>query len=457
MASIARELSRLVVQTAAADLPPLALERAKMSVASTVASAAMGAAIPSAHAMREVQRERGGASQATMWFSAAPGGEKADVAGAAQVNAAASDAAASDDSDLRSIAHIGTIVSVTSIAMAERMQKGGGEVLEAMVLGYEVAGRIDEALTPGRMQRGFHGSVSTIFGATVATGRLLKLDEERLAHAIALAASSACGMAIAADTSCAREYHAALAAQLGVQAAVAAERGFAAEIGVLEAPRGFFQAMGGQALEDVTRDWGASWDIVTDMAIKLMPGAHPFHAIAEAAIGAAVEGNIDPREVEQIVISAIQMRDWGSGKHPRDLVGGAHSVIYFVAAAVADRRFDWEHMTEAKFADPLIAALQEKVVFDPEPAPLPDRFTHRHGGTVSIRMKSGAVHAHTCKAPRGSGPRGVEWADVDAKYRRLVPRSGLAPAKVEASLAQIHALERCSNIGGLTALIATVA
>ena len=38
-------------------------------------------------------------------------------------------------------------------------------------------------------------------------------------------------------------------------------------------------------------------------------------------------------------------------------------------------------------------------------------------------MRSGQVFTHTCKAPRGSGPRGVEWAEVDAKYRRLVPRS----------------------------------
>ncbi len=452
MTGIAAELARRVTATAGGDLPPLALERAKMSVASTVASAALGVAIPSARAIREVALARGGAAQASVWFSQE---KKLDVAGAAQVNAVASDAAASDDSDLRSIAHIGTIVTTASIAMAEHLGRGGREVLEAMVLGYEVAGRIDEALTPGRMKRGFHGSVSTIFGAAVAAGRLLRLDEERLTHAIALAASSACGMAIAADTSCGREYHAGLAAFLGVQAAQAAARGFTSEPAVLDAPRGFFEAMNGQAVDEVVRDWGSSWDIVTDMAIKLMPGAHPFHAIAEAAAEAAKAGDVDPQQVDEIVISAIQMRDWGGGKHPRGLVSAAHSVIYFVAACVADRRFDWEHMTERKFADPRIAALQDRVVFDPNPKPLPDRFPHRHGGTVSIRMRSGQVFTHTCKAPRGSGARGVEWAEVDAKYRRLVPRSGLAEARVEASLEVIHALERCAALGELTSLIAT--
>jgi 2-methylcitrate dehydratase PrpD len=156
------------------------------------------------------------------------------------------------------------------------------------------------------------------------------------------------------------------------------------------------------------------------------------------------------------VISAIQMRDWGEAKHPRDLVSAAHSVIYFVAACVADRRFDWEHMTERKFSDAVIAALQDKVVFDPDPPPLPDRFPHRHGGSVSIRMRSGEVFSHTCKAPRGSGARGIEWADVDAKYRSLVPRSGLATSRVETSLELIHGLERRAALSELSALIATV-
>jgi len=42
---------------------------------------------------------------------------------------------------------------------------GGRDVLAAMVYGYEIAGRIDEALTPGRSERGFHGSIATIFAA----------------------------------------------------------------------------------------------------------------------------------------------------------------------------------------------------------------------------------------------------------------------------------------------------
>jgi 2-methylcitrate dehydratase PrpD len=436
----------------ASDLPALALERARMSLASTLASASMGVEIESTAALRRMERALAGRSDAgsALWF--AHGRLPPDRA--ARVNAVASDAAASDDSDLRSIAHIGTIISATGLAMAEARGSSGRDLLAAMVLGYEIAGRIDEALTPGRMQRGFHGSVSTIFSAATVAGRLAGLDGARMAQAYALAASSACGMAIAADTSCAREYHAGLAAVLGVQAALAAEAGFEGELTVLEAPRGFFAAMNGQAVDEVSRDLGNTWDIVTDMALKLMPGAHPFHAIAEAAATAAIEHNLDPARVRGVVVRAPQLEVWRKqAVQPTDLVSAAHSIAYVVAAAIVDREFGWDHFTEAKMRDARIAALTGRVELERDSPPHPDRFPHRHGGTVLITLDDERTITHTCTAPRGSGPRGIEWADVDFKYRRLAPAAGWTAEQVEQSLALVKDLERAPSVAPLVALL----
>jgi hypothetical protein len=66
--SIAGELARFVTGTSVNDLPPVALERARMVVASTIASAAMGADIVSSGIIRELAKERGGAPEATLWF-----------------------------------------------------------------------------------------------------------------------------------------------------------------------------------------------------------------------------------------------------------------------------------------------------------------------------------------------------------------------------------------------------
>ncbi|TCT11060.1 MmgE/PrpD family protein [Paralcaligenes ureilyticus] len=448
--TIAQVLASFVSGIRSKDIPALAIERAKMSLASTIASAAMGYEIASSRILRTLELEDGGAGQATVWFE----GSRLPLSRVVRVNAVASDAAASDDSDLRSIAHIGTIVSTVAVALGEYTGRSGQDLLAAMALGYEVAGRIDESLTPGRMQRGFHGSVSTVFGAAVAAGRLLGLDSGRMAHTIALAATSIGGMAVAADNSCAREYHAGNAAMIGVQAALAALRDFQADLSILETPRGFLSAMNGQATEDITRGLGDDWDIVTDMAIKLMPGAHPFHATAEAAAAAARIGKVIPDDIERVTISAaVQWTNFKGEPHPRNLVDAAHSLVYFVAASIVDGKFGWDAMSISKMADSVIARVQDKVVFDPSPAPLPDRFPHRHGGSVTILLKDGREFASTCVAPRGSGPRGVLWDDINAKYRRLVPLGGVGPAQVEDSLSLLHEFDQQADVGALTRLL----
>jgi 2-methylcitrate dehydratase PrpD len=71
-------------------------------------------------------------------------------------------------------------------------------VLAAIVLGYEAAGRIGEAITPGFRTRGFHGCLVAIFGGAVAAGRLLQLDTAHMAQAIALSATSIGGLMAAA-------------------------------------------------------------------------------------------------------------------------------------------------------------------------------------------------------------------------------------------------------------------
>ena len=450
--TVARALAEFLALTSSSDLPPQAVEHAAMLIASTLASAALGAGLESAKIIRDLARERGGRPDASLWFHAGP---KLPVADAAQVNAVASDAAASDDSDLRNIVHAGTTLVATALAAAERTGARGEDVLAASVLGYEAAGRIGEAITPGFRSRGFHGCLVAIFAGAVAAGRLLRLEAAPMAQAIALSATSIGGLAAAANTSVAREYHAGLAAMLGVRAALAAQRGYLAEESILEVHRGFFEVYGGvegaSAGASVTRDFGESWDIVTDMAIKLVPGGHPHHALAEAAGNAARDGRIAPDEVESITLSRPDVTALAGPHHPTDLIGMAHSPAFFLAAGTADQGFSWVHATQAKIADPVIHRLIEKVRVGPPPSDSTARY--RQGATVTIRTTDGRISTSTVFAPKGAGILGIAWADIDAKYRALMPHSGLSNREVEASLAVIHDFRKVPDVSGLTNLL----
>ncbi len=446
--SIAETLAAFLFETGYDDLPDQAVDHAAMIVASTIASAACGAGIQSAAIMRDLTKDRGGRPDASIWFDAGP---KLPIVSAARVNAMMSDAAASDDSDLRNIVHAGTPLTATALAVAERTGANGKDILAAIVLGYEAAGRIGEAIMPRFNYRGHHGCMGAVFGSAVAAARLLGLDASQTAHTIALTATSIGGLSVAAATSVAREYHAGLATMLGLEAALSAQRGYTAELSVLEAERGFCALYADTDGANITEDLGDNWDIVTDMAIKLVPGGHPYHAFAEAAANAARDGHIDAADIVSITASRPGMTALTGPLHPTDLIDMAHSPAYFLAAGAADKEFTWSHATPEKIDDPVIHGLIEKVRVGPEP--VENVADYRQGATVTIETSDGHSVTNTVFVPTGAGCLGIDWADIDAKYRVLAPSAPMTAGQVEASLKSIHDFRDLAHVAALVDLL----
>ena len=448
--TVAGEIAVFVTGQSYANLPPKAIEYAEMLVSSTIASASLGSTIESSGIIRAMELARGGKPEATLWFGAA---EKLPVAAAARVNAVMSDAAASDDSDLRNIVHAGTTACATSLAVAEKTGASGQDVLAAIVLGYEVAGRMNGAMLGGGLQKkGFHGCIVAGFAGAVAAGRLLRLTPPQMAQAIALIATSMGGLHAAANTSYAREYHAGLAAMLGVNAAQAAGMGFSAEESILETSGGFLEVYGNKPdVAEVTRDFGKRWSILADMGIKLVPGGHASHAIAEAAANASRAGNVAPDEVETITISRPGFSTLTGPQYPTDLIGIAHSPAYFAAAGAADRDYSWAHAFEDKINDPAIRGLLGKVRVAGPPTENLERY--KSGATVTIKTKDGRNHASTVYAPKGAAMLGIDWADVEAKYRALAPFAKFSGTNLETSMKVIRNFRAVKNVSELVGLL----
>jgi 2-methylcitrate dehydratase PrpD len=129
----------------------------------------------------------------------------------------------------------------------------------------------------------------------------------------------------------------------------------------------------------------------------------------------------------------------------------AHSPAYFLAAGVADHDFSWVHATEAKIKGPAIHQLLDKVRVGAPPTDDVERY--RQGATVTIRTKDGRTFSSTVYAPKGAGVLGIDWADVDAKYRTLVPAATLSGRQVDASLQVIHDFSHVKHVSALTDLL----
>jgi len=269
---------------------------------------------------------------------------------------------------------------------------------------------------------------------------------------LGIVATTLGGLAIGTN-SWAREYMGANAAGSSVDAAEAAARGYTVNDDMLGARGGFVEVFGGgrDAVRLLSSDLGQRWDIVEFLAIKLWPGAHPFSGTLEAAVNAAREAKVPADGVAKILIAGPDRTTVGGSRRPRDLVEAIHSLPYFVASAVADKEFTWIHATEGKIFDPVVARLMGLVELDPAPPPV--TYKWNWGGSVTLVTTSGQRFTSTVDAPRGSGPRGIEWSDVDAKYRALMPDSKLPAARLQQILDEIHQFERVKSVPAFARLL----
>ena len=123
-----------------------------------------------------------------------------------------------DDTHLTTVVHPGAPVVPAALAVAELYGARGRELLEAVVVGVEVACRIGLGLGPGHFDRGWHLTGSTgRYGAAAAAARLVGLDEAALAGVWARSAAETAGVQAAFGTMT-KPYHPGKAAYDGILA-----------------------------------------------------------------------------------------------------------------------------------------------------------------------------------------------------------------------------------------------
>src|SRR5438105_9016409 len=217
--------------------------------------------------------------------------ERVDMASAALVNGITSHTFDFDDTHLKTIIHPAGPVASAVLALAEQRRASGRDVLDALVLGIDVACRIGNTMYPDHYDRGWHITGSTgMLGAAAGCARLLKLDERRTAMALGIAASQPIGLREQFGTMT-KPFHPGGAARAGLMSALLASRGFTASPKALEAPRGFVQVVSDKrAWNEVTDELGERFEI-------------SFNSYKPFACGIVIHPSID---------ACVQLRGKGS-------------------------------------------------------------------------------------------------------------------------------------------------
>jgi 2-methylcitrate dehydratase PrpD len=435
-----RQLAEALARARWSDLPPEIVEDARRAVLDWLGSALAGALEPPARMAQRVARGLGASDEATM-FAAGRG----SAAAAALANGVASHILELDDVHKGSTLHAAAAVIPAALAVAEREHASGRAFLLAVVLGYEAALRVGEAVNPSHYRFWHPTGTAGTFGAAAAAGSLVGLGAEAMQHALGSAGTQAAGLwEFNADGAMSKHLHPGKAAMNGVLSADLARAGFTGASRILEGERGFFAAMStGAGASRIADGLGERWKIAEN-CYKLHSCCGHTHTAVDCALALAPAAN----EIE-----AVGIETYGPGyeivRNPRPATPyqAKFSIAYCVAAAMVDGRCGLDQFAPERIGDPAVARLLERTTVT-----VADDLTARYPAAwpcrLSIRLRDGRTLRAAADFPRGNPENAVATAELEAKFRELVaPRFGSAAA--ERGIEAVRRLESHADAGAL--------
>lgn len=343
-----------------------------------------------------------------------------------------------------------------ALAYGEALKRSGRDILSAIVIGYEVYGRVREMM--GR-EGCWDGVTISGFAAPAMAGFLMGLDDQRLAHAIALSAARAPTSATvrSGDISGAKSVANALVAQSGAIAASLAEQGVTGPLSVLDNKRG---------LTDVFTQPEAMADLTVPLAERcyiMMAHAKVFPCVAtgQAAVAAAIKLHKSVRgELESAQRIDVIMADYPflrrqqedlHRRHPDSREAADHSFNFVVAAALLDGEFGLAQFDGERWADPKVKALMAKMVMVAD-AGWNERAPGSYPCALKLVAKDGREHVAEVPFPPGFSRDGMDEEAVVEKFH-CSAATALDKAGRDKVIAAVMALD---NGGALAEVFAAI-
>lgn len=374
---------------------------------------------------------------------------------AALVNGTASHVLDFDDCNNTIGGHPSVPILPALLALAEERGASGRDVVLAYVAGFEVETKVALAVNFHHYQKGWHPTATLgVFGAAAACARLMGLDAERTATALALAASFASGLKANFGTM-AKPLHVGNCTRSGLLAARLAQRGFTANArGVFEHEQGFLDVFNGPGTYDTARAlaaWAKPLDIVAPgIAIKQYPCCGSTHPAVDAMLELVRRHRWTPDGIERI-------EAW---LHPRRLkhtdrplpdsgLDAKFSLQYVLARAVVDGHVSLEQFEGEAYADARVRALLPRIVVAGYDATRFDAANH-FGGAVRVTLRDGSVHEASVEQALGrTSGNPLPQPLLEAKFA-LCAGSVLAPDAVAAVAAAVARIEHLDDVRALT-------
>ncbi|MFH1160414.1 MAG: MmgE/PrpD family protein, partial [bacterium] len=229
-------LAAFLVETGSGDFPAGVIERGKELLIDFVGGALGGSNTRVGNILADYIKEKGSKPEAGIIGK----NFKTTAAYASYLNGVFNHATELESVSQRTSPNPLAVIA-TSLAVAEKMDLSGAEVLEGLILGFEIQGRVGGVSLKGISKKG-RISIFNHLGAAACASKIMKLNVHQTRMALGIAAFQAGGLITNVGTM-AHVLELAVAARDGIEAAELAKRGCTAHPDIIEAPQGFCDAL----------------------------------------------------------------------------------------------------------------------------------------------------------------------------------------------------------------------
>ncbi|MDD5083243.1 MAG: MmgE/PrpD family protein [Dehalococcoidales bacterium] len=448
---ITERISHFVTETVASDIPPEAMELARIAITDFCGVALAGSKEKPAQILVDYARNMGGKSQASTIGSSF----KTSLYLAALVNGTTGHSLDYDDIAVSLIGHPSVFLVPAILAVGESLNSSGEDILTAYIIGYETACHVAKPILQSHYVQGWHSTATFgSLGAAASVSWLKKINAGQVKNALGIAASLAGGLRQNFGTMT-KPLHAGKAAANGIQAVLLAEAGFTADEKIIEAPLGFARVFGHS--DEV--DWSTVSDnlgkvfLITStegLSMKPYPSCGFTHTAIDAALYIKREYGVDASSIAEVELGVSPFDKQILIHHqPKTGLEGKFSLEYCVARALISGEVRLRHFSEDAVADAAVKNIIEKMKWV-EKFPMPEMGTPSGFGTksVTVKLKDGREYYKEIDIAKGAPMNPMTDADLQSKYRDCASVV-LDKERVEKSLSLLNGLSKIKNISAL--------
>jgi 2-methylcitrate dehydratase PrpD len=448
-------LAELLAATQYDDFPGPIVSKAKQAILDSFGCMIGGSTLQPGQIVLEMIASMGGRPEATVVSLRG----RVPTPWAAYANAYLANLMDYDDT-YGGLGHPGGPIIAAAFVMADQHHASGKDFISSVILGYEAAVRVGEAIKPtsDRAKRVSGQGTLFVFGAATAAGRLLGLNADQLADALTLAGTHSPVPAVRKFGYSARplswiKNNLGWASMGGVWASMLAHKGFHGNRSFFDGDTGFWLMASSDQWnrERIVTPFGTDYALA-HLSFKPYTSCRYIHTTLDGLTEIIHKHGIVADKVNRVIIKSTKKAQDFADYSPQGPIDGQFSMPYVVAMTLLGIPPGYAWQMEESLTDPRVMELARKVTITEDQKAEKYWQDLRVVSTVGVELVDGCYYEESVVTPKGDPGNPLSNEELVEKFMALA-EPVVGQTRAEELVRRMESLETLQDVSTLRDLL----